>query len=91
MKNKDFFIGTSAALQMGSLVDKVSLNNAFPRRVPDGTELELLPVEDDFDPDERARLLRAIDAGIDDVERGDHMDGFEFIARLRVRREATNR
>lgn len=61
-----------------------------PTELPEGTEIELLPFED-FDPQERARLLQAIDEGIEDFERGDHMDGFDFIAQMRSRREAANR
>ena len=62
-----------------------------PTELPEGTEIELLPVDDDFDPEERARLLAAIDDGIEDFERGDHMDGFEFIAQMRAKREAAGR
>ena len=62
-----------------------------PTELPDGTEIELLPVNDDFDPQERAQLLQAIDDSIGDFERGDHMDGFDFIAQMRSRREAANR
>ncbi|TMQ21937.1 MAG: hypothetical protein E6J90_13275 [Deltaproteobacteria bacterium] len=62
-----------------------------PTELPDGTEIELLPVDDDLDPQQRARLLQAIDEGIEDFERGDHMDGFDFIAQMRSRREAANR
>lgn len=62
-----------------------------PTELPDGTEIELRPVDDDFDPQDRAQLLQAIDDGIGDFERGDHMDGFEFIAQMRSRREAANR
>jgi hypothetical protein len=59
--------------------------------LPDGTEIELVPVDAEFDPEERARLLQAIEEGVEDFERGDHMDGFEFIAALRARREASGR
>jgi hypothetical protein len=62
-----------------------------PTELPDGTEIELLPVDDALDPQERARLLQAIDEGIEDFARGDHMDGFDFIAQMRSRREAANR
>jgi hypothetical protein len=62
-----------------------------PTELPDGTEIELLPVDDELDPQERARLLQSIDEGIEDFERGDHMDGFDFIAQMRARREAANR
>jgi hypothetical protein len=63
-----------------------------PTELPEGTEVELLAVDDDtFDAEERARLLQAIEDGVADFEKGDHMDGFEFIARLRARREASDR
>jgi hypothetical protein len=62
-----------------------------PTDLPEGTEVELMPVDGDFDPEEKARLLQAIDEGVEDFERGDYMDGFEFIAQLRARREAADR
>jgi len=62
-----------------------------PTALPEGTEIELLPVGDDFDPEERARLLAALDDGIEDFERGDHMEGFDFIAQMRAKREAAGR
>ena len=62
-----------------------------PTKLPDGTEVELLAVDEDLDPDEKARLLQSIEEGFEDFERGDHMDGFEFIAQLRAKREAASR
>jgi hypothetical protein len=62
-----------------------------PTDLPEGTEVELMPVDGDFDSEERARLLKAIEEGAEDFERGDHMDGFEFVAQLRARREAPSR
>ncbi len=62
-----------------------------PTDLPEGTEVELMPVEDDFDPEEKARLLQAIEEGAEDIERGDYVDGSEFIAQLRARREAAGR
>jgi hypothetical protein len=62
-----------------------------PTDLPEGTDVELMPVDDEFDPEERARLLQAIEDGAEDLERGDHMDGFEFVAQLRARREAPSR
>ena len=62
-----------------------------PTELPEGTEVELVVADDDFDAEERARLLAAIDDGIEDFERGDHVDGFEFIAQLRAKREAAGR
>jgi hypothetical protein len=43
----------------------------------------MMAVESDFDPEERARLLQAIDERVEDFERGDHMDGFGFVAQMR--------
>jgi hypothetical protein len=62
-----------------------------PTNLPEGTEVEVLALDEDFAPEERARLLRALDDGADDIERGDHVDGFDFIAQLRARREAASR
>jgi hypothetical protein len=62
-----------------------------PTELPEGTEIELVPVDEDFDPEERARLLAALDDGIEDFERGDHIDGFDFIAQMRAKREAPGR
>ena len=62
-----------------------------PTKLPEGTEVELLSVDDSIDPDARARLLQSIEDGFADIERGDHMDAFEFVARLRAKREAAHR
>ena len=65
-----------------------------PTELPEGTEIErieLVAADDDFDTEERARLLAAIDDGIEDFERGDHVDGFELIAQMRAKREAAGR
>ena len=63
-----------------------------PTELPEGCEVELVALDDDdFEPEERARLLQAIEEGYADIERGDHMDGFEFIAQMRARREAASR
>lgn len=62
-----------------------------PTNLPEGTEVELVVVDDEFDADERARLLEAIEAGADDFERGDYVDGVEFAKQLLARREAAPR
>ena len=60
-----------------------------PTELPDGTEVELTVVEDDdFEPEERARLEQALEEAEQEVERGEYVDGSEFLARLRSRREA---
>lgn len=62
-----------------------------PTKLPEGTEVELLSIDDAIDPDERARLLQSIEDGYADIERGEHTDAFEFVARLKAKREATHR
>ncbi len=62
-----------------------------PTDLPEGTEVEVLALDQDFDPEDRARLLRALDEGASDIQRGDHVDGFDFVAQLRARREAAPR
>lgn len=59
--------------------------------LPEGSEVELVLVDDEFDPEERARLLQAIEEGAEDIERGDHVDGMDFANQLLARREATSR
>jgi hypothetical protein len=61
-----------------------------PTDLPEGTELELLPV-DDMDDDERGKLLAALDEADEDFAQGRHVDGFELIAALKARREAARR
>jgi len=63
-----------------------------PTELPEGAEVELVAIwDDDFAPEERARLLRVIEAGAQDIEHGDFADGFAFIAQLRARREGAGR
>ncbi len=62
-----------------------------PTDLPEGREVELVLLDDEFDPEEKARLLQAIEEGEEDIERADYMDGFEFIAQLRAKREAAGR
>ncbi|MBW7947588.1 MAG: hypothetical protein H3C60_14445 [Sphingomonadaceae bacterium] len=59
--------------------------------LPEGAEVELLLVDDDFDHEERARLVQAIEEGAEDIERGDYVDGIEFANQLLARREAASR
>ncbi len=63
-----------------------------PTDLPEGREVELVVLDDEeLAPGEKARLLQAIEDGVEDFERDDHMDGFEFIAQLRAKREAASR
>jgi hypothetical protein len=67
-----------------------------PTDRPEGEEVDLVPVEEvlarggDFlDDDARAALHRSIEESFEDFERGDTVDAFEFLARLKARREGT--
>ncbi len=69
-----------------------------PTDLPEGEVVELVPVDhvlanggDHLDDEERAALHRSIDAGIDDFERGDTEDAFEFLARLKASHEDRDR
>jgi len=66
---------------------KLVLNDASTD-LPEGSEVELMLVDDDFNSEERARLLQAIEEGAEDIERGDHVDGMDFANQLLAQREA---
>lgn len=64
-----------------------------PTNLREGEEIELVPIDgvfaaggDHLDDAERAALHRSIDEGVDDFERGDTEDAFDFVARLKARR-----
>lgn len=57
-----------------------------PTELPDGTEIELTVIEDDdFEPEERARLAAALDSGIAAARAGDLVDADEVIRELLAR------
>ena len=63
-----------------------------PVDLPEGTETEIIAFEDDdFEPEERARLLHAIEESAESIERGDSVDGIAFANELLARREARAR
>lgn len=69
-----------------------------PTDRPEGEEVELVPLDevlarggDYLDDEERAALHRSIEEGIEDFEKGDTEDAFEFLARLRAKREDRDR
>ncbi len=60
--------------------------------LPEGAEVELYLVDDgEFEPEERARLLQAIEEAEEDIERGDYVDGMDFANQLLAKREAASR
>jgi hypothetical protein len=62
-----------------------------PTDLPDGTEVELVPIDDplgggdDLDEAERERLHAAIDRGVEDVRAGRTVGAEEVVAKLRER------
>ncbi len=56
-----------------------------PTELPEGAEVELVPIDDDLDSEERERLHKALDAGIAAARAGDHVDADEFIGELLAR------
>jgi hypothetical protein len=59
--------------------------------LPEGAEVELYLVDDEFDPEERARLLQMIEESEEDIANGDYVDGMEFANQLLAKREAASR
>jgi hypothetical protein len=64
-----------------------------PTDLPEGEVMFLLPAEaitgdasDDFEDDERAQLLEALDEGIAQARAGECVDAEEFVAELLGRR-----
>jgi hypothetical protein len=62
-----------------------------PTDLPEGSEVDVVPLVDDFAPTARARLVQAIDDGVEDFERGRHMDRFEFVAQMKAEHEDASR
>ena len=62
-----------------------------PTDLPEGLEVKLVVAEDEFEPEEKARLLQAIEDGFEDIDRGDYVDGMEFADELLAKREAASR
>ncbi|MGB8930208.1 MAG: hypothetical protein WCC48_03035 [Anaeromyxobacteraceae bacterium] len=57
-----------------------------PTDLPDGAEVELTLVEDEFDPEDRARLDAALELSMAQARAGQFVDGDAVIRRLRAGR-----
>lgn len=58
-----------------------------PTDLPDGTEVELEPIDElELTPDERAALDAAIEESVAQADRGEVVSGEEAMRRLRARR-----
>lgn len=58
-----------------------------PTDLPDGAELEVVVIDDELSPDERAELHASLDRALDDSEAGRGMDAWEYLVQYRARRE----
>jgi hypothetical protein len=56
-----------------------------PADLPEGSIVELVPIDDTMDAEERAALEAAIAEGIEDADRGNTIDAREFLERLRAK------
>jgi hypothetical protein len=56
-----------------------------PADLPEGSVVELVPIDDGMDVEERAALDAAITEGIEDADRGNTIDAREFLAKLRAK------
>ncbi len=60
-----------------------------PASLPEGTEVEVyVPDGEEFTPEERERLERALEEADQEFRRGEYVDGDQFITWLRAQREA---
>jgi hypothetical protein len=57
-----------------------------PTDLPEGEVEVYVPDGEEFTPEERALLVKELDASQDEYERGDHQDAFEFLGQLRASR-----
>jgi hypothetical protein len=58
-----------------------------PTDLPDGAEVEVVVIDDDLTPEERAHLHASLDRALDDSEAGRSMDVGEYLKQYRARRE----
>lgn len=58
-----------------------------PTDLPDGAEVEVLVVDDELTPEERAELHASLDRALDDSEAGRGMDVRDLLERYRARGE----
>jgi hypothetical protein len=56
-----------------------------PTDLPEGAEVDVLLIDDDLTPEERAELHASLDRALDDSENGRGVDAWEFLERHRSR------
>jgi hypothetical protein len=57
-----------------------------PTDLPDGAEVEVVVIDDELTPEERAELHASLDRAMADSDAGRHMDANEFLKQHRARR-----
>jgi predicted DNA-binding antitoxin AbrB/MazE fold protein len=58
-----------------------------PTDLPDGAELEVVVIDDELSPDERAELHASLDRALDDSDAERGVDAWEYLEQYRARRE----
>jgi hypothetical protein len=58
-----------------------------PTDLPDGAEVEVVVIDDDLSPEERADLHASLDRALADAEAGRMIDAWEYLRQFRARRE----
>ena len=59
-----------------------------PTDLPEGAEVEIVVLDDELSPEERAALHASLDRALDDSGAGRGMDAAEYLRQYRARREA---
>jgi len=57
-----------------------------PTDLPDGAEVEVVVIDDDLEPSQRAALHASLDRALADSEAGRGVDAFEYLRQYRSRR-----
>ena len=63
------------------------MNSRDPRDLPDGAEVEVVVIDHELTPEERAELHASLERALDDSVAGRGVDAWEFMERYRARRE----
>ena len=58
-----------------------------PTDLPDGAEVEILVIDDELTPEDRAELHASLDRALEDSDAGRGTDAWEYVERYRASRE----
>ena len=58
-----------------------------PTDLPDGAEVEVLVIDDELTPEDRAELHASLDRALEDSDAGRGTDAWEYVERYRASRE----